>query len=223
MSTHYSFQTAVLRVATLRGPSVKLGHAFVRLASLHFGVVLERPHAVLVGLQLDLGLALAKHLADGEQKRVHSHRLPSARREQLRAHRTADGDMAPQQWFAIAPIHVTKSTGASAEPIVQQQPSPPPPIEIPPTRVEHFNGFMSDDDAFAEALRRSVEAVPPSPVLKSTAACAPVDTNAHAELPFDDAPIELCCARASTLFSGQNGNGKYALDAQDENGFENAS
>ena len=40
-------------MATLRGPSVKLGHAFVRLASLHLGVVLERPHAVLVGLQLD--------------------------------------------------------------------------------------------------------------------------------------------------------------------------
>ena len=39
MSTHYSFQTAVLQVATLRGPSVKLGHAFVRLASLHRGVV----------------------------------------------------------------------------------------------------------------------------------------------------------------------------------------
>ena len=36
------------------------------------------------------------------------------------------GGVYPQQWYAIAPIHVTKSTGASAEPIVQ--PSPPPPI-----------------------------------------------------------------------------------------------
>ena len=39
-----------------------------------------------------------------------------------------------------------------------------------------------------------------SPVLKSTAACAPVDTNAHAELPFDDAPIELCCPITLALF-----------------------
>ena len=59
---------------------------------------------------------------------------------------------------------------------------------------------MTDDDAFAEALRRSVEAVPPSPVLKSTAACAPVDTNAHAELPFDEAPDELCCPITLALF-----------------------
>ena len=59
---------------------------------------------------------------------------------------------------------------------------------------------MSDDDAFAEALRRSVEAVPPSPVLKSTAACAPVDTNAHAELPFDEAPDELCCPITLAMF-----------------------
>jgi len=110
------------------------------------------------------------------------------------------GGVYPQQWYAIATIHVTKSTGASAEPIVQQQPPPPPPIEILPTRVEHFNGSMSDDDAFAEALRRSVEAVPPSPVLKSTAACAPVDTNAHAELPFDEAPDELCCPITLALF-----------------------
>ena len=42
--------------------------------------------------------------------------------------------------------------------------------------------------------------MPPSPVLKSTAACAPVDTNAHAELPFDDAPIELCCPITLALF-----------------------
>ena len=59
---------------------------------------------------------------------------------------------------------------------------------------------MTDDDAFAEALRRSVEAVPPSPVLKSTAACAPVDTNAHAKLPFDEAPDELCCPITLALF-----------------------
>ena len=59
---------------------------------------------------------------------------------------------------------------------------------------------MTDDDAFAEALRRSVEAVPPSPVLKSTAACAPVDTNAHAQLPFDEAPDELCCPITLALF-----------------------
>jgi hypothetical protein len=77
------------------------------------------------------------------------------------------GGSYPQQWYAIHPAHVAKSTAViGAEPIVQ--PSPPPPIEIPPTRVHDLNGSMTDDDAFAEALRRSVEAVPLSPVLKST-------------------------------------------------------
>eukprot|EP00966_Prymnesium_polylepis_P202532 4692060-Prymnesium_polylepis.1 len=59
---------------------------------------------------------------------------------------------------------------------------------------------MTDEDAFAEALRLSVVAVPPSPVLKSTAACAPVDTNAHAALPFEEAPDELCCPITLALF-----------------------
>ena len=108
------------------------------------------------------------------------------------------GGVYPQQWYAIAPVHMTKSTCVNAEPIVQS--SPPPPVEIPPTRMHQFNGSMTDDDAFAEALRRSVEAVPPSPVLKSTATCAPVDTNAHAKLPFDEAPDELCCPITLALF-----------------------
>ena len=103
---------------------MKLGNAFVRLASLHLGVVLERPRAVLVGLQLDLGLALAKHLADGEQERMHSHRLPSARREQLRAHRTADGDMASvplEPWFADParrPMQLAKVAEVAARAVV---------------------------------------------------------------------------------------------------------
>jgi len=69
----------------------------------------------------------------------------------------------------------------------------PLPAEVQPSQVHDMNGAMNEEEAFAAALRPSVEEEPPPPVLKSTSMFEALNSIAHTNLPFEEAPLALCC------------------------------
>eukprot|EP00966_Prymnesium_polylepis_P165168 3818767-Prymnesium_polylepis.1 len=52
---------------------------------------------------------------------------------------------------------------------------------------------MDEEEAFGAALRQSVVEMPPSPVLNNTSTHLASDTIMHFKLPFEEAPLDLCC------------------------------
>ena len=69
-----------------------------------------------------------------------------------------------------------------------------------PSRVHHMNGCMDEEEAFGVALRQSVIEMPPSPVLKNTSTHMASDPIMHLKLPFEEAPLDLCCPITLTLY-----------------------
>eukprot|EP00966_Prymnesium_polylepis_P244111 5645622-Prymnesium_polylepis.1 len=97
----------------------------------------------------------------------------------------------PLQWYGIQKLVM---------PVVDVVPKPLPPPEIQSSRVHHLNGSMNEEEAFGAALRQSVIEMPPSPVLKNTSTHMASDPIMHLNLPFEEAPIHLCCPITLALY-----------------------
>eukprot|EP00966_Prymnesium_polylepis_P332390 7387898-Prymnesium_polylepis.1 len=93
-----------------------------------------------------------------------------------------DGEF-PLQWYGIQKVM----------PVVDVVPKPLPLPEIQPSRVHDLNGSMNEEEAFGAALRQSVIEMPPSPVIKHTSTHLAPNLVMHVNLPFEEAPIDLCC------------------------------
>jgi len=97
----------------------------------------------------------------------------------------------PFQWYGIQKLEIS---------VVDVVPKPLPSPEIQPSCVHHMNGCMDEEEAFGVALRQSVIEMPPSPVLKNTSTHMTSDPIMHFKLPFEEAPLDLCCPITLALY-----------------------